>query len=194
MTDMGSFPVFCATTEGHTHRIASEIAATLRQQGFRSEVHCLSTPMPPVDWQNVRGVIVGASIHIGRHQPAARDFIAREVRELAARPSAFFSVSLAAASKNPAEVDAARGLATGFVREAGWQPTRILSVAGKLAYTKYGFVTRQVMRYIAWREGAPTDTSRDYEFTDWDAVRQFALDLAADVIAQGRPVRIAAAG
>jgi menaquinone-dependent protoporphyrinogen oxidase len=187
MVGLGRIPVFCATTEGHTHRIASEIAATLRQQGFDSEVQCLATPMPAVDWTNVRGAIVGASIHAGRHQQAALDFATREVGELAARPSAFFSVSLAAASKNPAEVDAVRALATGFVRQAGWQPTRIFPVAGKLAYTKYGFVTRQVMRCIAWREGAPTDTSRDYEFTDWNAVRQFALDFAADVVKQARP-------
>ena len=38
------------------------------------------------------------------------------------------------------------------------------------------------MRFIAWREGAPTDTRRDYEFTDWAAVRQFALDFAADTL------------
>jgi menaquinone-dependent protoporphyrinogen IX oxidase len=37
------------------------------------------------------------------------------------------------------------------------------------------------MRFIAWREGAPTDARRDYEFTNWTAVRQFALDVAADV-------------
>ena len=37
------------------------------------------------------------------------------------------------------------------------------------------------MCFIAWREGAPTDTRRDYEFTDGVAVRQFGLDFAADV-------------
>jgi menaquinone-dependent protoporphyrinogen oxidase len=43
------------------------------------------------------------------------------------------------------------------------------------------------MRYIAWREGGPTDTSRDYEFTDWNAVRQFALEVASDVAREARP-------
>jgi menaquinone-dependent protoporphyrinogen oxidase len=185
MAGMGRIPVFCATTEGHTFRISSEIAATLRQLGFESDVRRLSTPLPPEDWRDVRGAIVGASIHVGRHQQAALDFVKRHIRELASRPSAFFSVSLAAASKNPVEVDAARGLAAEFGRQTGWHPARVLAVAGKLAYTKYGFVTRQLMRYIAWRQGAPTDTSRDYEFTDWNAVRQFALDMAADVRRQG---------
>ena len=40
------------------------------------------------------------------------------------------------------------------------------------------------MRFIAWREGAPTDVRRDYEFTDWNAVRRFALGVAADVLAE----------
>lgn len=190
MLTAGIVPVFCATTEGQTRRIAAEIAATLRAQGFVSDVHCLSDSMPPVDWLNVRGVVVGASVHMGRHQKVALDFATREASHLSARPSAFFSVSLSAASKNPAEVDAARGLATNFLRQTRWQPNRVLSVAGKLAYSKYGFVTRQLLRLIAWREGAPTDTSRDYEFTDWNAVRQFALDVATDVTRETSPAHL----
>ena len=45
----------------------------------------------------------------------------------------------------------------------------------------HGFIKRVVMRFIAWREGAPTDARRDYEFTDWKAVRQFALGESQDV-------------
>ena len=46
------------------------------------------------------------------------------------------------------------------------------------------------MRFIAWREGAPTDTSRDYEFTDWSMVRQFALDVATDVFRRSSAAEI----
>ena len=131
---------------------------------------------------DVRAVVIGASIHVGRHQKAAVDFARHEAPHLNARPSAFFSVSLSAGSRNAAEVDAARGLAQDFVRAAGWTPQRIRCFAGKLAYSQYGFLKRQALRFIAWREGAPTDTRRDYEFTDWTAVRQFALDFAADTL------------
>ena len=55
-------------------------------------------------------------------------------------------------------------------------------------------MTRQIMRFIAWREGAPTDTSRDYEFTDWNMVRQFALDVATDVLRHCRHSRVSAGG
>ena len=174
-------PVFYVTTEGHTRTIAEQVASTLRQQGFDSEARELS-PGTRVDWPDVRAVVMGASIHIGRHQKAAVDFARHEAVHLNARPSAFFSVSLSAGSRNPAEVDAARELAENFVRAAGWKPQRVRCFAGKLAYSQYGFLKRQALRFIAWREGAPTDTRRDYEFTDWAAVRQFALDFAADTL------------
>jgi menaquinone-dependent protoporphyrinogen oxidase len=178
----GTVPVLYATTEGQTRQIAEQIASTLRQQGFDSEARLLSRETR-VDWLGVRAVVIGASIHAGRHQKAAVDFARHEAAHLNARPSAFFSVSLSAGSRNPAEVDAARGLAHSFVRAAGWTPQRVRCFAGRLAYSRYGFLKRQAMRFIAWREGAPTDTRRDYEFTDWVAVRQFALDLAADALA-----------
>ena len=177
----GTVPVFYVTTEGHTRKIAEQIASTLREQGFDSEARLLSRETR-VDWLDVRAVVIGASIHAGRHQKAAVDFARHEAPHLNARPSAFFSVSLSAGSRNAAEVDAARGLAQDFVRAAGWTPQRIRCFAGKLAYSQYGFLKRQAMRFIAWREGAPTDTRRDYEFTDWTAVRQFALDFAADTL------------
>jgi menaquinone-dependent protoporphyrinogen oxidase len=92
----------------------------------------------------------------------------------------FLSVSLSAGSRN-ADVDAARALPVSFVRSAEWEPRHVVCFAEKLAYTLYGFVKRVVMQFIAWREGAPTDARRDYEFADWKALRQFALDVSQDV-------------
>jgi menaquinone-dependent protoporphyrinogen oxidase len=40
------------------------------------------------------------------------------------------------------------------------------------------------MRRIAAAEGGETDTSRDYEYTDWAAVERFALEMAA-VVGEG---------
>lgn len=184
MTTSITVPVFYATTEGHTRRIAEEIASALREQGMASEATDLAAASPPIDWLTVQGVVLGASIYAGRHQKVAETFAKAEARHLAVRPSAFFSVSLSAGSRNPAEVEAARALAKGFVKAAGWEPRRVECFAGKLAYSRYGFFKRQLMRFIAWREGAPTDVRRDYEFTDWNAVRRFALGVAADVLAE----------
>ncbi len=178
---MDRVPVFYATTEGHTRRIAETIASVLREQGIDSEAREIRKGEPSPDWLELSSAVVGASLHAGRHQKAVVDFVTREARHLSARPSAFFSVSLSAGSKNVAEVDAARAIARSFVRSARWEPARIACFAGQLAYTQYGFFKRLIMRRIARKEGAPTDTSRDYDFTNWADVRAFALAIAHEV-------------
>jgi menaquinone-dependent protoporphyrinogen oxidase len=178
---MTRVPVFYATTEGQTKRIAEAIAASLRYEGLDSEALELSATTSPPDWARIAGAVVGASIHAGQHQREVGEFVKREAAQLGARPSAFFSVSLSAASRHPKEVDRAWGIATAFVRSMGWEPGRLACFAGRLAYTKYGFLKRWMMKWIAAREGAPTDTSRDHEFTDWASVREFARAVAKDV-------------
>ena len=131
-----------------------------------------------IDWTHVRGALVGASIHIGKHQKAAERFVKAHAVDLTSVPSAFFSVSLSAASKNAKEVEAAEKLAKAFPTACGWVPARIVSVAGRLAYREYGFFIRWVIKRIAKKEGAPTDTSRDYELTNWEEVDALARDMA----------------
>jgi menaquinone-dependent protoporphyrinogen oxidase len=172
-------PVFFATTEGQTRKIAEYIAAVLRDQGFDSRAIAVAAPEAArLDWSGVRAVALGASLHRGTHQPEAAAFVRAHAARLNARPSAFFSVSLSAASTRPEESAAARQLATAFPAAHGWAPARIACIAGRLAYTQYGFFTRLVLKRIARKEGAPTDTSRDYELTDWNV----ADDLAAHLV------------
>jgi menaquinone-dependent protoporphyrinogen IX oxidase len=79
--------------------------------------------------------------------------------------------------------------AAGPMKETGWRPERVLPVEGALAYSRYNFLIRFVMKRIARKAGAPTDTSRDYEFTDWSKVDSFirGLILAVDGAAAERP-------
>jgi menaquinone-dependent protoporphyrinogen oxidase len=65
--------------------------------------------------------------------------------------------------------------------ETGWHPRRVELVAGALPYTRYNFLVRFVMRRISRKEGGDTDTSRDYEYTDWAAVDRFAAEFADEV-------------
>jgi menaquinone-dependent protoporphyrinogen oxidase len=73
---------------------------------------------------------------------------------------------------------AARGYIDKFLYQTGWCPWLARSFAGELAYTRYNPVTRWIMKMISRRNGGPTDTSRDYEFTDWAAVDRFGHELA----------------
>jgi len=173
-------PVLFTSTEGQTALIAIRLSTILREHGFDSRALDMADPdAAALDWTCVHGALVGASIHMGRHQKAANTFVHAHASDLNAVPSAFFSVSLSAASRNQKEVYAAEQLARMFPPKHEWKPYRIVSVAGRLAYLEYGFLKRMVMKWIARKEGAPTDASRDYELTNWKVVDQLGHDMAA---------------
>ncbi len=176
---MCEVPVFYATTEGHTRRIAERMAEQIRKHGLDSRaVAIISEEASHLDWRKVRGVVIGASLHIQKHQSEAIAFARVHRKNLSAVPSLFFSVSLSAASKNAQEIAAAQRIAESFATNTGWLPTRTVSLAGRLAYTQYNWLLRRMMRRIAVKEGASADMTRDHEYTDWAEVEEVADALA----------------
>jgi menaquinone-dependent protoporphyrinogen oxidase len=174
--------VFFASSEGQTALIALRLADVLHEHGIDSQAIDVSTPDAwSFDWAAVRGAIVGASVHLGRHQKSAARFVQAHAASLNAVPSAFVSVSLSAASKNRTEVEAAERIARAFPSAQEWRPTFICSVAGRLAYREYNVLTRFMMKRIARKEGGPTDTSRDHELTEWDQVDRLGREMAAAI-------------
>ena len=95
--------------------------------------------MRPPDWATIVSAVVGGSLHRGKHQSTVGAFLQREAARLNRLPAAFFSVSLSAGSRNPAEVAAARDIALACVRSAQWTPERLVCFAGKLAYARSRF-------------------------------------------------------
>lgn len=166
------------TSEGQTATIAERIGDALAAEGCDATL--VHAKHPPADLEpgDYDGVIVGASIHMGTHQRYVGKFVREHLETLNRRPSAFFSVSLTAANAEPVDREPAREMLEGFLEETGWEPDRTLSVAGALRYSEYGLLKRVAMRRIAGKAGGDTDTSRDYEYTDWEAVAEFALEFA----------------
>jgi menaquinone-dependent protoporphyrinogen oxidase len=178
-------PVFFATSEGQTRHIAERLASLLHGYGFDSRPIDVADPnAESIDWTGVRAALVGASLHVGRHQKAADRFVRANWVRLNEVPSAFFSVSMAAASKNEEEVAAAAKIARDFPQTRGWRPIIVASLAGRLAYLQYNFLIRFIMKRISEKEGGPTDTSRDYEMTNWAQVEKLAHDMAATIRAR----------
>jgi len=174
--------VFYATTEGQTQRISERIATMLTGKGIRARaVPIDGVEAGNIEWPLVRGAIVGASLHARRHQRVAERFVRAHAADLNRHPSAFFSVSLSAASTHLTEREAARRIAEEFPATLGWHPAIVRSIAGRLAYTRYGLLTRLLMKRIARQEGAPTDATRDFELTCWADVESFAGEVARAV-------------
>jgi len=162
-----------ATTEGQTELIAARIAHKLREKGHSVEMLPADTTQPDLNPAAYDSVMVGSSIHYGHHPAYLRALIRRHRDVLAARPCAFFSVSLSAGGPRPKPAAAQRYLDK-FLRQTGWQPQMTASFAGALKYSLYGPIKRRVMIVFVGLGGGNTDTSQDYEYTDWDAVERFA--------------------
>ena len=107
---------------------------------------------------------------------------------LHSRPSAFFSVSLAAqADTDQGRIEARRYIEE-FLHRTGWRPGQTGSFAGALLYTHYGFLTRWIMKQIARKKGNPdTDTRRDYRYTDWSQVKRFGEEFTELLAAELNP-------
>ena len=170
--------VVFASLDGQTARIAERIGTVLRQAG--QAVTVLPADAPEA-WRAIEAhdaVIVGGAVRYGRHRRSLRNLVRACASAIASRPNAFFSVCLSAGGPgaNPA---AARGYIEKFCALTGWKPRAAASFAGALRYRNYNPLVRLMMRVIVGAAGGEKDTSRDYEYTDWQAVDRFAAEFAS---------------
>ena len=178
--------VFYATREGHTKKIAERIAADLRARGALVDLFDVAA-CPPPDWSRYSTACLAASVHVGHHEREMIAFARLHRDDLVRLDAAFVSVSLSeAGAEDPtrseherrAAAEDAQRMIDVFVRDTGWRPEHALAVAGALTYSKYNLLVRFLVKQIARRSGGPTDTSRDYEFTDWPGLDRFVGELA----------------
>ena len=177
---MARIGVLFATRHGHAGKIAERIAQHLRGEGH--DVRLVRVPMffaPEIDLAALDAVVMGGSMYVRQLPPELGRFMRRQRDALAARPTAFFSVSLAAASREASMRESVRSVVERWLASRHLAPRVTAAFGGELAYTRYPLPLRLVMRAIAWRSRGPTDTSRDHVLTDWDAVDGFARDVAA---------------
>ena len=191
--------VFFATREGHTQRIAERITTDLLVLGFDVDLLAVRRPLP-FSLSNYAAAVLAASVHGGSHEKEMVQFVKDHRSELERITTAFLSVTLSEAGAErrdatPVEhaqfaLDVDRMLGK-FFNETKWLPTLAKPVAGALLYTHYNFLVRLIMRRIAKKAGAATDTSRDYVYTDWVGLDKFVDDLAAEI--RGSPAQVAQA-
>lgn len=185
---MSKILIVYGTAYGQTERIMQRIGQKLTGAGHTVTLHRGDQLPPRLPIHGFDGFLVAASILSGRHQRYIKGFARRHGHLLSTAPSAFVSISGSAASADPKVQDQAQQCITTFLKETGWQPRVTRTFGGAIAYTRYNWVLRIVMRWISRRSGGPTDTSRDHELTDWNAVDRFAHELATSVfVATGAP-------
>jgi menaquinone-dependent protoporphyrinogen oxidase len=103
-------------------------------------------------------------------------------------PTAFLSVCLAVLEPGEKSRREVGRIMQRFLDRCGWHPTMTRQIAGALPYTRYGWLKRLMMKRIAAKAGGDVDASRDYEYTDWDDLRDFARDFEGQAAPAPRPV------
>lgn len=172
---MSKVLIVYATIEGQTARIAENIAQALRKRGHVADARpAIELSADPKEYD---AVIFGASIHYGHHPVYLRPLLQKCKEALETRPSAFFSVSLSGGGPGARPRTARRYLEV-FLRQVDWRPVQTATFAGALQFSKYGVWKRMLMVMIVGFAGGDTDTSRDYEYTDWAAVEEFSETFA----------------
>jgi menaquinone-dependent protoporphyrinogen oxidase len=176
---MARILVIYGSTEGQTAKIATALGRDLRVLGLEADVIEASHVAPgPAAYD---GVIVAASVHAGGYQGCVRRWARRHAGDLSHTPNAFVSVCLGVLQHDPAVDRELAVIRERFVARTGWHPMTTKVVAGALPYTQYNWAKRLVLKRIVQKAGGDTDTSRDYEYTDWDDLRAFAGTFAATV-------------
>ena len=178
---MARVVVVFGTTDGQTARIARRMADVLRNEHHSVDLFDTRSPAPARPFAGVDAAVVAGSVRMGKFQRPLVEFVRRHRKALAGLPTGFVAVSLSAARDTPPAQREVRKTVARFIHETGFTPGTVLPVAGALLYTRYGFFTRIVMRLISKRAGGDTDTSRDYEYTDWSAVSDFARRFACSI-------------
>lgn len=169
--------MLCSTTDGQTRRICERLREIVREAGAEvtlvdieeAERHALGS---------FQLLVLGARIRYGRTHARVFDYVARHAPALDAMTTAFFSVNLVA-RKVGHDRPETNAYVRKFLRRARWQPRLADVFAGKLDYPRYGWLDRQIIRFIMWLTGGPTDRQAVVEFTDWRRVEQFGNRLKA---------------
>ncbi|MEM9644426.1 MAG: flavodoxin domain-containing protein [Planctomycetota bacterium] len=171
--------ILYATREGQTAKIADRISRTLADCGVPADTFDVSRyDATNLAVESYQAVVLGSSLHQGQYDSKISSCIDRYRSLLSRIPTAYYSVSLGIISKRSQDECEAHQIAIRYLREHHFAPSRTAHFAGALRYSKYGWLTRHLMRSIAKNSGYETSMDQDYEYTQWDLVDEFARDFA----------------
>jgi menaquinone-dependent protoporphyrinogen oxidase len=178
--------ILFGSRHGQTARICRRLETELRERGLRVEMVRDDAIPDHLRMERYAVVVLASPVHFGRHRRSVVSFARRHATELARVPGVFVSVSGAAMTTRPEDVEEANGYLGDFAVRTGWDPDRSLAVAGAVRFTEYNPLVRWVMKRISAARGLSTDTSRDHEYTDWERVDRLAVNIS-ELAAGPRP-------
>lgn len=157
-----------ATKHGSTREVAEAIATTLKEQGLRVDLQ-------PADacraLDGYRAVVLGGALYMGRWHKDARQFLVRHRDALATTPFAVFAMG--PKDLEPPSIASARQQLDIALKQAP-EP-------GPIAIAIFGGVIDPAQLRFPFNRMPASDAR------DWDAIRQWATDLATRLIGEPHP-------
>ena len=160
-----------ASTEGQTKKIAEFLkfeAGKLKHNAVICNVD--ADPQSPATFD---AVLIAASVHSEKYQPAIQHYIAKHKLALNLLHSGFISVSLTATTMDKQLWRELKNNTSDLLKDAGWKPRMVEYVAGALLNTQYDYFKKFIVRVIAKKAKANKSKSQDTEYTDWNKLQQF---------------------
>ena len=129
-----------------------------------------------VNLDNFDQIIIGASVKYGDHNKKIYNFVKNNKILLKRKKTVFFSVN-ATARKSEKNTPNTNPYIIKFLKKTNWKPDHIGVFAGKIDFPNYNFLEKYIIKFIMWITNGPTDTTKTYEFTDWNAVKKFSREI-----------------
>ena len=166
--------IIYSSTDGQTKRICETIKYHL---ALNERIKIISlNEVNKVNLEKVEKIIIGASIRYGRHNKKVQNFVIKNKNILESKKTAFFSVNVVA-RKEEKSTPETNPYVKKFLAKTKWKPNKVAVFGGKVDYPNYNFINRNVIRFIMMITNGPTNTDNSYEFTNWEMVKKFALEL-----------------
>lgn len=166
--------ILYSTTDGQTKKIGQVLKQRFESKSFIvtlrniDDYHLSSQSIAGFD-----AIVIGASVRYGKHKKTVSHFIKKQEQALKKTLFAFYSVNLTArkAEKNTPQNNP---YLVKFYTRLPIIPRIDAVFAGRLAYPEYKWYDRMMIRFIMKITKGPTDPSTVKEFTDWQAVANYA--------------------
>jgi menaquinone-dependent protoporphyrinogen oxidase len=171
-----------ATREGQTEKVARRIGEVMRGLGAELLSMNAGSGNQPGDEELQRFdlLLFGASMHAGGIEAELVEFIEQHQDRIRRQRRHFFLVLLSAAARDPELRQRWLGDARSKVdAQLTLRFDDIEMIAGALRYSRYPLPLKWLMRRIARQAGEGTDIDRDYEYTDWQQVDDYARRMVA---------------
>ena len=170
--------ILYASVDGQTLKICKSLATYFK-------AHQIPTELYPIDkfessLSSFHTLIIGASIHYGKHDKKVITFINANKAHLKHVKTAFFSVNLVARKddKNTANTNP---YLIKFLKSTHWKPDFVDVFAGKLDYKSYSFLDKLMIKLIMKLTKGPTKSDVPIEYTDWKRVELFGRKISTQI-------------